>query len=314
MRAIQLQRFGDPQVLCVEELPVPSPNPEQVLIKVHAAGLNPIDWKTRRGLGFAARHIEKALPWTPGYDLAGEIVACGAAVTEFRAGQAVFGMAGFPFGGGAHAEFALAEAPELCLKPPDLSFSEAAGAPLAALTAYQALFDEGQCGQGQRVLILAAAGGVGHLAVQLARDAKACVIATASEKNRGFVLSLGAFEFVDYTSGPLAKSVGGVDLVLDAVGGQTGVEALACLKPGGRLVTLPTASAAEILNSVQDRDLSVRGMTVRPNSSQLKRLAGFLARKELRVSVQGEYDFQKVCAAHEELEKGHVRGKLVLKM
>ena len=187
MRHVIYDRFGGPEVLQVVQSPVPAPAGGQVLVRVHGAGMNPIDWKTRKGLGFAARQIEHSLPWTPGYDIAGEVVAVGDEVTTLTPGDRVMGMVGFPAAGGGYAEYALAAADELAIVPEELDLVAAGAWPLAALTAWQALFEVAKLDSGQKILIHAGAGGVGHLAAQFALERGAHVIATASAGNRDFL-------------------------------------------------------------------------------------------------------------------------------
>ncbi|MDX5327538.1 MAG: NADP-dependent oxidoreductase, partial [Marinobacter sp.] len=184
MRHVVYDRFGERDVLRVTESPIPQPGEGEVLVRVHGAGLNPIDWKTRKGMGFVATQIENRLPWTPGYDAAGEVVEVGEGVTTLVPGDRVMGMIGFPVTGGAYAEYAIADAEDLAIVPEELDLISAAGVPLAALTAWQALFEVAELESGQKILIHAGAGGVGHFAVQFALERGAHVIVTASSRNR----------------------------------------------------------------------------------------------------------------------------------
>lgn len=312
MKHLVYHQFGEPDVLVVEEAPTPAPGPDDVLVRVVAAGLNPIDWKTRRGLGFAARQIESRLPWTPGYDMAGEVVAVGHRVATLVPGDRVMGMVGFPTIGGACAQFLVAPSAELAIVPEELELLPAAGLPLAGLTAWQGLFDVGELEPGQKVLIHAGAGGVGHLAVQFARDRGAHVIATASADNRDFLAALGVHEVIDYHQVDFADECYGLDLVLDLVGGDVGKRSLHTLSEHGVLVTIPTVTADEIVSEAERMGLKAHGMTVRPDVFQLEEILELIEDGDVRVHVDGVFPLSDAAAAHHLLEGGHVRGKLVL--
>ncbi|UZD65198.1 MULTISPECIES: NADP-dependent oxidoreductase [Marinobacter] len=312
MKQLVYREFGDPDVLEVAEAPVPEPGPEEVLVRVRAAGLNPIDWKTRRGLGFAARQIGDRLPWTPGYDMAGEVVAVGDKVATLVPGDRVMGMVGFPTQGGACAQFLAAPAAELAIVPEELDLLAAGGLPLAGLTAWQALFDMGELEPGQKVLIHAGAGGVGHLAVQFALVRGAHVIATASADNRDFLAGLGVHEVIDYHQVDFVDECYGLDLVLDLVGGDTGKRSLHTLSEHGVLVTIPTITADEIVSEAERMGLKAHGMTVRPDVFQLEEILELIEDGDVKVHVDGVFALPDAPAAHHLLEGGHVRGKLVL--
>ncbi|MFC4260728.1 NADP-dependent oxidoreductase [Marinobacter lacisalsi] len=312
MKHLVYHQFGEPDVLAVEEAPVPVPGPEAVLVRVVAAGLNPIDWKTRRGLGFAARQIENRLPWTPGYDMAGEVVAVGDKVATLVSGDRVMGMIGFPADGGACAEYLVAPSAELAIVPEELELLSAAGLPLAGLTAWQALFDVGELEPGQKVLIHAGAGGVGHLAVQFALVRGAHVIATASADNRDFLAGLGVHEVIDYHQLDFADECYGLDLVIDLIGGDTGLRSLHTLSEHGVLVTIPTVTADEIVSEAERMGLKAHGMTVRPDVFQLEEILELIEDGDVKVHVDGVFPLADAAAAHHLLEGGHVRGKLVL--
>ncbi|MBD3642116.1 MAG: NADP-dependent oxidoreductase [Marinobacter sp.] len=312
MRHVVYDRFGERDVLQVVESPVPQPDTGQVLVRVHGAGLNPIDWKTRKGLGFAARQIENSLPWTPGYDVAGEVVAVAEDVTTLAPGDRVMGMVGFPAAGGGYAEYALAAADELAIVPEELDLVTAGGVPLAALTAWQGLFEMGKLESGQKILIHAGAGGVGHFAVQFALERGAHVIATASARNRDFLAELGVHEVIDYHTTDFADECYGLDMVLDLIGGDVGKRSLHTLAEGGVLVTIPTVTADEIISVAEEMGLRAHGMTVRPDVFHLEEIAELIEDGDVRVHVDGRFALDQVREAHEALEGGHVRGKLVL--
>ncbi|WP_336367412.1 NADP-dependent oxidoreductase [Marinobacter sp. C2H3] len=312
MRRVVYDRFGEADVLTVVSGAVPEPGAGQVLVRVHGAGLNPIDWKTRKGLGFAARQIENALPWTPGYDIAGEVVAVGDDVTTLAPGDRVMGMVGFPSGGGAYAEYTLAQADELAVVPDELDLVTAGGVPLAALTAWQGLFEMGKLESGQKILIHAGAGGVGHFAVQFALERGAHVIATASARNRDFLAELGVHEVIDYHDSDFTEECYGLDMVLDLMGGDIGKRSLQTLGEQGVLVTIPTVTADEIISAAEVMGLRAHGMTVRPDVFHLEEIAELIEDGDVRVHVDQSFSLDQARAAHETLEGGHVRGKLVL--
>lgn len=312
MRRILYDRFGDAEVLRLERGERPVPAAGEVLIRVAGAGLNPIDWKTRKGLGFAARQIENRLPWTPGYDAAGEVAEVGDEVTTLNVGDRVMGMIGFPERGGAYAEYALARADELIIVPEELDLVTAGGLPLAALTAWQALFEVAEVGPGDKVLVHAGAGGVGHFAVQFARVRGAHVIATASAANRDFLAALGVHEVIDYHTTDIVEECYGLDAVIDLIGGETGKRSLHTLGEGGVLVTIPTVTADDIITEAERRGLKAHGMTVRPDVFHLDEIAELIEDGDVHVHVDHRFPLEEAVEAHKLLEQGHVRGKLIL--
>ncbi|MCM0614299.1 NADP-dependent oxidoreductase [Marinobacter sediminum] len=312
MRHVIYDRFGERDVLQVVSSEIPVPQAGQVLIRVRGAGLNPIDWKTRKGLGFAARQIEDSLPWTPGYDVAGEVVAVADDVTTLAPGDRVMGMIGFPATGGSYAEFAVAGADELAIVPEELDLVTAGALPLAALTAWQALFEVAKLEPGQKILIHAGAGGVGHFAVQFALERGAHVIATASASNRDFLAELGVHEVIDYHSSDVAEECYGLDVVLDLIGGKAGKRSLHTLGEHGVLVTIPTVTADEIISAAEGLGLRAHGMTVRPDVFHLDEIAELIEDGDVKVHIERAFPLEQVADAHELLEGGHVRGKLVL--
>ncbi len=312
MRRITYDRFGDAQVLRLDRTERPTPGNGEVLIRVAGAGLNPIDWKTRKGLGFAARQIENRLPWTPGYDAAGTVAAVGEGVDTLAEGDRVMGMIGFPDRGGAYAEYAVARADELIIVPEELNLVTAGGLPLAALTAWQALFEVAHVGQGDKVLVHAGAGGVGHFAVQFALVRGAHVIATASAANRDFLAALGVHEVIDYHTTDIVEECYGLDAVIDLIGGETGKRSLHTLGEGGVLVTIPTVTADDIITEAEKRGLKAHGMTVRPDVFHLEEIAELIEDGDVHVHVDQTFALEDAAEAHKLLEQGHVRGKLIL--
>lgn len=312
MNHVVYDQFGDRDVLKVIQSAPPVIEAGQVLVQVHGAGLNPIDWKTRKGLGFAARQIENSLPWTPGYDMAGEVVAVGADVTTLEPGDRVMGMIGFPASGGAYAQYAVAGVDELAIVPEELDLLVAGAVPLAALTAWQALFEVAKLESGQKILIHAGAGGVGHFAVQFALERGAHVIATASASNRDFLAGLGVHEVIDYHTTDVGEECYGLDVVLDLIGGEAGKRSLHTLGEHGVLVTIPTVTADDIISQAESMGLKAHGMTVRPDAFHLDEIAELIEDGDVKVHIDQTFPLAAVADAHEKLEGGHVRGKLVL--
>jgi len=312
MRHVVYDRFGELDVLRVTESPIPQPGEGEVLVRVHGAGLNPIDWKTRKGMGFVATQIENSLPWTPGYDAAGEVVDVGEGVTTLVPGDRVMGMIGFPVTGGAYAEYAIADAEDLAIVPEELDLIAAAGVPLAALTAWQALFEVAELESGQKILIHAGAGGVGHFAVQFALERGAHVIVTASSRNRDFLAELGVHEVIDYHTTDFTEECYGLDVVLDLVGGETGKRSLQTLSDSGVLVTIPTVTADEVVSAAEAMGVRAHGMRSRPDAFHLDEIAELIEDGDVKVHVDQVFALDQVQDAHELLEGGHVRGKLVL--
>ncbi len=297
MRAVLLSETGGPEVLRIEEVPTPEPGDGQVLIRVRAAAINPIDWKYRRGIS------SKELPAVLGSDISGTVERSRA--DGFAEGDDVFGFA--PSGG--YAEFAVCPAAAIAKKPAGLSHEQAAAIPVAGLTAWQALFDRGGLQRGQTLLVAGAAGGVGHLAVQFGKHAGARVIGTGSARNREFVLGLGAEQYVDYTSQDVAELVSGVDLAFDTVGGETTKTLLPTVREGGTLVVIagapPEPEAAE-------RGVRAELLIMSPSAEQLAKIAELVAAGEVRVELAGTFSLSQVAQAHELSEAGHTRGKLIL--
>lgn len=312
MRRIVYDRFGEPDQLRLEPAAIPEPGPDEVCVRVAGAGLNPIDWKTRKGLGFAAQQIESRFPWTPGYDIAGEVVAVGGEVRTLVPGDRVMGMIGFPALGGAYAEYAVARADELAIVPDELDLVVAGAVPLAALTAWQALFEVAELEPEQKVLIHAGAGGVGHFAVQFALFRGAHVIVTASAGNKDFLDGLGVHEVIDYTTTDFVDECYGLDVVLDLIGGEVGKRSLHTLSDHGVLVTIPTVTADDIISAAESMGLRAHGMTVRPEVFHLEEIAELIEDGDVRVHLDRVFPLAEAADAHRLLEQGHVRGKLVL--
>jgi NADPH:quinone reductase-like Zn-dependent oxidoreductase len=297
MQAVVMRQTGDPDVLSLELVERPEPADGQVLIRVRAASVNPIDWKFRRGL------VPKQLPAVLGSDVSGTVEVSRA--EDFTEGDDVFGFAA----SGAYAELATAAAATIAKKPPGVSHEQAAAIPVAGLTAWQALFDRGGLQAGQTALVAGAAGGVGHFAIQFARRAGARVIGTGSSHNRDFVLALGADEYLDYTQQDVGTAASDVDVVFDTVGGETTTSLLPVLRKGGVLVTIAGAPPEDAA-----RELGVRAelLIMSPSSEQLARIAELLACGDVRVEIAETLSLADIRRAHELSESGHTRGKIVL--
>ncbi|RJG51568.1 NADP-dependent oxidoreductase [Motilimonas pumila] len=308
---IQIAAFGDPSKLTINQLPMPELQNDQVLIKTAYAGVNPIDAKTRAGLGWAAEQNKDNLPWTPGYDCAGTVVASHSEL--FKPGQLVAGMIGFPIQGGCYGEHVIASAKECVLLPEGAPLEQAAGLPLAGLTAWQGLFQHGQLQAGEQVLISAAAGGVGHLAVQLAKQQGATVIALASAKHQDLLTSLGADKVIDYQQAGWAKCLPAIDLAFDLVGGDSGSQLAQNLPSGARFVTVPTLSAASLIEQATARGVNACGMLVQANQADLRQLFDLFNRDSLTVKVAHTFALQDAHLAHQQIETGRTQGKVLLR-
>ena len=311
MRAVRIHAYGGPEELRLDRVPVPEPGAGEVRVRVHAAGINPVDYKTREGGAVAMRGGERLpLPLVLGWDVSGTVDAVGAGA-DFQPGDEVYGMIRFPEIGSAYAEYATAPASHLAVKPPSLSHEEAAALPLAALTAWQGLFEAAELEAGQTVLVHAAAGGVGHLAVQMAKWKGARVIGTASARNAEHVRELGVDEFVDYTAGPFEERLRGVDVVLDTVGKETLDRNFAVLRRGGVLVSIAGAPSAEL---AERHGVRAERILVRPSREQLDAIRALVDEGRLRVTLDAVLPLAEARAAHERSESRRARGKIVLQM
>ena len=310
MRVITQLATGGPEVLELGEAEIPEPLPTEIRVRVGAAGVNPVDWKTRAGGGMAA--VLGPPPFTVGWDVAGTVDAIGPGVTRFAVGDAVFGMPWFPRQAGAYAEFVTAPSRHFAHRPAGQSEVEAAGLSLAGLTAWQCLVDIAAVQPGQRVLVHAAAGGVGHLAVQIAKARGAYVIGTASAGKHNLLHDLGIDEAVDYRAETFEKVVEPVDLVLDLIGGEVAARSLDVLHPEGRLICLPSAAAADALAAAAERGLRATAMLVEPDGDGLEELARLVDERRLRVLVAETFPLERASHAHRAGEMGRTAGKLVL--
>jgi NADPH:quinone reductase-like Zn-dependent oxidoreductase len=307
VRAIRQQTLGGPEVLEPVEVARPEPGPTEVLVRVAAAGVNPVDWKVRTRGGLLGEP-----PFTVGWDVAGIVEVLGGGVTRFAVGDRVFGMPRFPHEAAAYAEYLTSPSRQLARIPEVLGDVEATGLPLAGLTAWQALVETADVRPAQRVLILAAAGGVGHLAVQIAKARGAHVIGTARAAKHDFLRELGVDEPVDYTTGSVGERVRDVDVVLDLVGGEAGLDALPALRDGGIFIRVPSASDLDELRERTKSRARITGILVEPDRLGLEALADLVASGQLHVHVSQTFPLADAASAHELGETGRTQGKLVL--
>jgi NADPH:quinone reductase-like Zn-dependent oxidoreductase len=306
MKAIRIHRFGGPEALQLDDVPIPRPGEGELLVRIHAASVNPVDYKIRRGtVPWVSREM---LPMTLGRDLSGTVESAGAGVAAFSDGDALYAMLG-SIDRGSYAEYVLVRPNEATPKPVRLSHIEAAAVPLAALTAWQGLFDHGQLEAGQTVLIHGGSGGVGHFAIQFAKIKGATVLTTVSAQNLDFVGELGADRAIDYQSQRFEEFARDVDLVLDLVGGATQERSWSVLKPGGVLVSALGEPSRERAMQHKARDVGYRAEA---NAEQLAEIGRLIDQGKVRPVVMATYPLAEARQAHERLERGHVRGKIVL--
>lgn len=309
MKAVRFREYGGPEVLRYEDAPKPEPGRGEALVRVHAAGINPLDWKIRQGYAKALRPTE--LPLILGWDLSGVVEANGPGATRFRPGNEVYSCPDIARNG-AYAEYIVVREEELALKPKTLDHVHAAAVPLAALTAWQALFEHGGLEAGQGVLIHAAAGGVGSFAVQLARWKGARVIGTASARHHEYLKDLGCDHVIDYTATRFEDVVRDVDVVLDTQAGETRARSWQVLKKDGILVTIlgpgPTPEEAAS-HGVRSALFLVRG-----DAAQLREIARLIDSGAVKVHVDAVFPLAEAGRAHALSATNHVRGKIVLKV
>jgi NADPH:quinone reductase-like Zn-dependent oxidoreductase len=307
MKAVRLHGYGGPEALVYEDAPVPEPRPGEVRVRVRAAGVNPFDWKLRAG--YMKEVIPLSFPVVLGGDVAGEVDALGEGVTAFAPGDAVYG--GAALGRGSYAEFAIASAGVLAHKPRTLDFARAAAVPTGAVTALQALFDpdKGALVAGQTVLVHGLSGNVGRFALQLAKSAGVRVLGTASAHDREDLARLGADEVIDYRSARFEDVVRGVDVVLDTLGGETQERSWGVLKPGGALVALTSFPSPEKAKAHGVRALY---FSAEKTTARLQQIAARIDEGALGLSPIEVLPLADAARAHERLQSGKARGKLVL--
>lgn len=313
MKAVRIHEFGDVDVLKYEEVERPAPHAGEVLVRVRATGVNPVDSVSRQ-YPLPITTGAKGLPYILGWDIAGEVVALGAGVTQFAVGDEVYGMPRFPAEAQAYSEYTTAPVADLARKPRNLTYPEAAGVPLAALTAWQALFDVAHLQARQTIFISGGAGGVGHFAIQLAKWKGATVMTTTSTRNVAFVRDLGADVVIDYTQQTLTDVVKDVDIVLDNFGEDVLKQSFQVVKRGGVIVSLPADKGVQALGEQLAPQYGVTFVVplVHPSGEQLAAMAHLFEAGQLKTHLDAVIPLKDVAQAHTLIAGGHVRGKLVL--
>ncbi|MCX5563362.1 NADP-dependent oxidoreductase [Streptomyces sp. NBC_00038] len=307
MRAISQHVLGEPEVLEVIEVERPEPRANEILIKVRAAGVNPTDWKHRATGGFLGEP-----PFVLGWDVSGVVEAVGVGVARFTPGDEVFGMLSYPWGHGSHAEYVSAPARAFVLKPAVIDHIQAGALPLVSLTAWQALVETADVQPGQRVLIHAAAGGVGHVAVQIAKARGAYVIGTASAGKHDFLREIGVDEAIDYRETDFTEAVKDVDVVLDTLGGDNAVRSLRVLRPGGVVVSIIPVGSAEFPEEAERLGVRAVRMLVDADRADMEAIAELVEAGKLRASIAGRFPLASAAEAHALGGTGRTAGKLVL--
>ncbi|MEU0845247.1 NADP-dependent oxidoreductase [Streptomyces sp. NPDC005962] len=313
MRAVTVKEFGGPEVLTAARVARPQPLPTEVLVRVHAAGINPVDWKTRAGHGMAGL---QTLPLILGWDVSGVVEEAGFGVTTLAPGDEVYAMPWFPRPAGGYAEFVTAPSRQFARKPASLSHVEAAALPLAALTAWQALVDTARVTRGQRVLVHAGAGGVGHLAVQFAKHLGAEVIATAREPRHAWLKELGADETIDYTRQRFEEATGEVDVVIDLIGtaDDTDARSVSVTRRGGLIISIPGGVSDTLAAAAGQAGVRTSPLLVEPDAAALTAIAGLVDSGAVRVEVERTFALEQAAEAHRLGETNRTRGKLVLEV
>ncbi|HXR84997.1 MAG TPA: NADP-dependent oxidoreductase [Hanamia sp.] len=314
MKAAIINKFGPPEVLRITEVEKPEPNEDQVLLQIKSVGINPVDTKVRAGTSGFSKQI--SLPAIIGWDISGIIQKTGKNVSGFKIGDEVFGCVGFPGLGNAYAEYTVADPNILAVKPANISFDEAAAIPIAGLTAYQAINDEMKVSSGQKILIQAAAGGVGHLAVQFAKLNGAYVYGTASEKNEKFLKSLGIDKVIDYKKEKFDEIVHNLDSVLDAMGGEVLYGSISCVKRGGVAVCLPssTKNDPKAIDMAAEKGVKLIWPMMRSDGNELRLIARLLEEKKIKVKIDKIFTLDQIAWAHKAVETHGTSGKVVVRI
>ncbi|MER6260537.1 NADP-dependent oxidoreductase [Streptomyces sp900105245] len=307
MRAISQNVLGGPEVLREVRVGRPAPRPNEVLVRVRAAGVNPTDWKHRATGGFLGEP-----PFVLGWDLSGEVTETGIGVAAFKPGDEVFGMLPYPFGHGSHVEYVTVPARALTHKPASIDHVQAGALPLVSLTAWQALTEYADVRPGQRVLVHAAAGGLGHVAVQIAKARGAYVIGTASAGKHDFLREIGVDEPVDYRSTDVTEAVRDVDVVLDTLGGETSVRSLRVLRPGGIVVSVLPVGPPEFYEEAERLGVRAVRMLVQADRAGMEAVAELVESGKLKATIAGTFPLADAAKAHDLGDTGRTTGKLVL--
>lgn len=313
MKAVILKGKGDVSQLHIEEVEKPIVKPDEVLIRIKTFSINPLEYKIRRGNVFTPKLLQDQ-PSILGWDASGIIEEIGKNVKNYKKGDEIYGIMGFPNFGKTYAEYTVAKPEHIVLKPKNISFEEAAASNIAALTAYQTLHNHTQLKPGKSILIHAAAGGVGHFAVQMAKQMGAEIYATASGKNKSFVEELGADHFIDYKTQDFEKEIEEVDYVLDLMGGTYIDRSLNVLKTGGTIISIPSATNENVEEKAKNKNCKGVRFIMQTNKKDMQIIADLLASKKIKAVVSKAYHFSEIREAHRELESGHARAKIAVKV
>jgi NADPH:quinone reductase-like Zn-dependent oxidoreductase len=307
MKAVRIHSFGGPEVLKVEEMEIPQPADDEVLIRVKAASVNPVDYKVRSGALSPGKPLQQ--PTVLGRDIAGTVERCGRAVQNLRAGESVYAL--LDGGQGGYAQYVTIKASICAREPKQIDHITAAAVPLAGLTAWQGLFDEGHLQGGQRVLIHGGAGGVGHFAIQLAKAKGASVATTVASEDVDFARSLGADQVIDYERERFEETVHDIDLVLDLIGGETQQRSWAVLKDGGTMISTMTKPSDEKARAHHARAGHYRS---HPDAVELNEISKLIEAGKVKPRVAATYPLERAAEAQQRIERQHVQGKVVLQV
>lgn len=311
MKAVTTEAPGGIENLKLQDIETPQPAPGEVLVKVHALSINPVDIKTRKGGRFYDMLNEQP-PVILGWDISGVVTAAGNEVTEWKEGDEVFGMINFPGRGRADAEYVTAPANHLARKPKNITHGQTAATTLAALTAYQVLVYEAKIQKGQHLLMHAAAGGVGHFAVQLAKHFGATVSGTASAENQQFLKDLGVDQPIDYKAQPIEKAAKDIDIVFDPIGGDTTAASIAVLKPGGVLVSIVGGVKDNLAETAKEKGITAKNYLVHSSGEDMNVIAGLLEQGVIKPIIEHSFRLEEMAKAHAQSETGKTRGKIVV--
>lgn len=316
MKAMTLKENGSPDKLTLSEVEVPAVGADEVLVKVKAISINPVDAGVRRDKATLLRMLrpkEGEDTFILGWDISGTVEETGNEVRDFKEGDEVFGMVNFPGNGRAYAEYVAAPANQLAMKPKNVSHEAAAAATLAALTAWQGLVSHAKIKKGDKVLVHAAGGGVGHYAVQIAKSLGAYVIGTGSSAKKDFVMNLGADEFVDYTAEKFEDKIKDADIVFDSISDPSHLlKSIGVTRKGGRVVSIKGSFGDEHLKEAKAKAIQTFRMMVQSNGEDMKQISNLMAEGTVRSHVSAKYEFRNLPKAHQQIETGRTQGKIVV--
>lgn len=313
MKAYVLNEFGGVENLKLKEIEKPKISEKEVLIKVKAISINPVDVRTRAGYAMA-EYLKKDMPLILGWDISGIVEEVGEKVTKFKTGDAVFGMINFLGHGNGYAEYVVASENHIAKKPDNVSFEEAASATLAALTAWQFLINDAMIKKGDRVLIQAASGGVGHFAVQIAKHFGAYVIGLASSKNKDFILSLGADEYISYDKQEVTDLVKNMDIVIDPFAKENLYKSLELTKKGGVIISLLPMIGEDIKEKAKEKNVKITYSLVDSNGENMRQIAELMEKGKIKSYVSKVFNFNEMDKAHLAMETGKTVGKIVIRI